>query len=123
MRRGFRAGWIVAAPVVVWGSGAPASAQEGDVGVALDRAYERFSQAYQDGDPAAVAALYADDAFYLAPGRDMTRGDVARHFEWLSSFEPGSGPRIEFDRRPGCGGGPGVRHRVLRDRTGGRPRG
>ncbi|HUF89972.1 MAG TPA: nuclear transport factor 2 family protein [Gemmatimonadota bacterium] len=97
MRRGLRAGWIVAAAMAAWGVGAPASAQEGNVGVALDRAYERFSQAYRDGDPGAVAALYADDAFYLAPGRDMTRGEVARHFEWLSSFEPGSGPRIEFE--------------------------
>ena len=97
MRRGFRATWIAAAAVAAWGGGAPASAQEDDVAAALDRAYERFSQAYREGDPAAVTALYTDDAFYLAPGRDMTRGEVAGHFEWLSSFEPGTGPRIEFE--------------------------
>lgn len=83
--------------LALWGAGAPAPAQEADVAAALDRVYERFSQAYREGDPAAVAALYTDDAFYLAPGRDMTRGDVARHFEWLSSFDPGTGPRIEFE--------------------------
>ena len=44
-----------------------------------------------------VAALYADDAFHLSPGRDIVRGEVVRHFEWLSSFETGSGPRIEFE--------------------------
>ena len=46
---------------------------------------------------AGVTALYAPDAFYLAPGDSIARGDVGRHFAWLSSFEPGQGPVIEFE--------------------------
>lgn len=68
-----------------------------DAGQAFDRVYEAFSRAYREGDPAGVTALYATDAFYLAPGDSIARGEVGRHFAWLSSFEPGAGPVIEFE--------------------------
>jgi ketosteroid isomerase-like protein len=81
------------------GNGARATAQEAaaEAETAFEAAYEAFSAAYRAGDPAAVTALYAADAFYLAPGDEIDRGNVARHFEWLSSFEPGAGPLIEFE--------------------------
>ena len=69
----------------------------GEAERAFEEAYAAFSAAYRAGDPAAVAALYADDAFYLAPGEEIERGDVARHFAFLSSVEPGAGPIIAFE--------------------------
>ena len=72
--------------------GTPEEAQR-----ALDEAYTAFSDAYLAADPEAVAALYAQDAFYLARGKEIERGDMARHFGFLSSFEPGAGPVIEFE--------------------------
>ena len=44
-----------------------------------------------------VVALYAEDAFYLAPGDSIARGDVGRHFSWLSQFEAGKGPVVDFE--------------------------
>jgi ketosteroid isomerase-like protein len=64
---------------------------------AFDEAYAAFAEAYRQGDPVAVTALYSVDAFYLAPGDEIMRGEVARHFEWLSSFDAGMGPVVEFE--------------------------
>ena len=85
------------AALVIGGSGALAQGTGEDAERAFEEVYAAFSAAYRAGDPAAVAALYGDDAFYLAPGGEIDRGDVARHFEFLSSFEPGAGPIIEFE--------------------------
>ena len=81
----------------VGGSRLLAQEAVGEAERAFEEAYAAFSAAYRAGDPAAVAALYADDAFYLAPGGEIARGDVARHFTFLSSVEPGAGPIIEFE--------------------------
>jgi uncharacterized protein (TIGR02246 family) len=97
MSKGSFTRWTGAVVLSAAMTATPLMAQEEDVGRTLDDVYERFSEGYRRGDPAAVAALYADDAFYLAPGGDMTRGEIASHFAWLSSFDPGSGPRIEFE--------------------------
>ena len=77
----------------------PALGQDGaaEADQAFDRAYEAFSRAYRDGDPEGVAVLYTDDAWYLAPGDSIAQGRVVRHFEWLSSYEPGTGPVVEFE--------------------------
>ena len=40
----------------------------------IDDIYRRFSEAYKKLDAEAVTNLYADDAFYLAPGSDVKRG-------------------------------------------------
>jgi uncharacterized protein (TIGR02246 family) len=40
----------------------------------IDDIYRRFSDAYKKLDAEAVTNLYADDAFYLAPGSDVKRG-------------------------------------------------
>ena len=87
---------VVAATAV---AGSPVLAQETatEPERAFEEAYAGFSAAYRAGDAGAVTALYADDAFYLAPGNEIERGDVARHFGFLSSFEPGAGPIIEFE--------------------------
>lgn len=91
-------GIVIAVPALLAAAGravaqAPASGPE----LAFEAAYEAFAEAYRQGDPAAVTALYGRDAFYLAPGSEIARGEVARHFSWLSSFEPGAGPVIEFE--------------------------
>ena len=64
---------------------------------AFEAAYAAFAEAYRQGDPAAVTALYTEDAFYLSPGSEITQGQVASHFDWLSSFDPGTGPVLEFE--------------------------
>jgi|GEM_PF-993341 len=40
----------------------------------IDEVYRRFSDAYKKLDAEAVTNLYAEDAFYLAPGGDVKRG-------------------------------------------------
>ena len=95
-----RCRWIVAASLagtLLAGDRVIAQAGPEEAERAFEEAYARFSAAYRAGDPAGVAALYADDAFYLAPGEEIERGDVGRHFEFLGSFEPGTGPIIEFE--------------------------
>jgi ketosteroid isomerase-like protein len=91
--------WLggIGVAVVVLGA-APARGQDaGEADAAFDRVYEEFTRAYRDGDPAGVAAVYTEDAWYLAPGDSIQRGEVVRHFEWLSSYEPGTGPVVEFE--------------------------
>ena len=91
--------WLGGIGVALLALGAvPARGQDAaEAGAAFDRVYEEFSRAYRDGDPAGVAALYTEDAWYLAPGDSIERGEVGRHFEWLSSYEPGRGPVVEFE--------------------------
>lgn len=92
--------WLLVATMAATAlAGSRVLAQEapGDAERAFEAAYAAFSNAYRVGDPAAVAALYAEDAFYLAPGGEIDRGNVARHFQFLSSFEPGAGPVIDFE--------------------------
>lgn len=100
MKRGYRGSWILAAVLAgttVAGERVLAQEPPGEAERAFEEAYAAFSAAYRAGDPGAVAALYAEDAFYLAPGGEIERGDVARHFAFLSSVEPGAGPIIEFE--------------------------
>ena len=97
MSKGFFTRWTGAVVLSAAMTATPLAAQEEDVCRTLDGVYERFSEGYREGHPPAVAALYAADAFYLAPGGDMTRGEIASHFAWLSSFDAGSGPGIEFE--------------------------
>jgi ketosteroid isomerase-like protein len=80
-------------------AGGAARAQDGaaEAGRAFDEAYAAFGEAYRQGDPAAVTALYWHDAYYLAPGDEILKGDVGRHFAWLSSFDGGMGPLVEFE--------------------------
>ncbi len=52
---------------------------------AIDEVYRVFSEAYDLADPKLVAALYTEDALYLAPGGDVLRGREAIE----QSFEGG----------------------------------
>ena len=99
MRREVYGWWIIVAAMAATTVAGRALAQEipGEADPAFEEAYAAFSAAYRAGDAEAVVALYADDAFYLAPGGEIERGDVGRHFGFLSSFEPGAGPIIEFE--------------------------
>ncbi len=40
----------------------------------IDDIYKRFSEGYRKLAPEAVANLYTEDAFYLSPGNEVTRG-------------------------------------------------
>ena len=94
-------GWYVAVAVVglalAMEAGTVRAQGEAEAAAAFDQAYETFARAYSEGDPAAVTALYAEDAFYLAPGDSIARGDVGHHFSWLSQFEAGKGPVVDFE--------------------------
>ena len=61
---------------------------------AIDALYARFSQAYADLDPAAVVALYTDDAYYL-PGDDGPirhgKDALARSFRFLAQTREAGG--------------------------------
>jgi ketosteroid isomerase-like protein len=99
MTAGRRAWTTLAVVAATAAAGSRALAQEGPAEAerAFEEAYAAFSAAYRAGDAGAVTELYADDAFYLAPGNEIERGDIGRHFGFLSSFEPGAGPVIEFE--------------------------
>lgn len=98
----FRFGALVALAVLA----APADAQENG-GAASDSAaaaaqfaqiYTTFAEAYRQADPAMVSALYADDAFYLAPGEPIERGRAAVDSAFAFLKEGGRpGPAISFD--------------------------
>jgi uncharacterized protein (TIGR02246 family) len=96
---GIHGRWSTAAIAATTIAASQALAQEspGEAERAFEEVYRSFTAGYRAGDPEAVAALYAEDAFYLAPGGEIERGDVVRHFGFLSSVEPGAGPVIEFE--------------------------
>ncbi len=66
---------------------------------AFDAIYARFSEGYKLADPAIVTALYTPDAFYLAPGSRIERGEevVRKAFSFLGSYKNRPrGPSIGF---------------------------
>ncbi len=52
----------------------------------LDEIDRRFSEGYKKLDPAVVASLYSDDAFYLSPGSDVQRGRKFIEEEFANFF-------------------------------------
>jgi putative oxidoreductase len=70
-------GAVAAAVGAVTASPAPSTAEEREAFAAWDALYETFRRAYAEADAAAVAAVYAEDAFYLGPRRDVVRGRAA----------------------------------------------
>lgn len=72
----------------------------------IDNIYRRFSEAYKKLEPLAVTDLYTEDAFYLSPGSEITRGreKIRANFEefFRSVRENGGSLSISFrilDRR------------------------
>lgn len=67
----------------------------------LDAIYERFSEAYHQLDASMVADLYTEDAYYLAPSRDVLRGREAIEAQFKDFFgqvsERGQRMRISFE--------------------------
>ncbi len=67
---------------------------------AMQAVYDTFSKAYLQADPAMVAGLYTEDAYYLQPnnmimqGRDSIQATFA---SFLNRFQPGNGPDISFE--------------------------
>ena len=67
---------------------------------AMQEVYNTFTRAYKQADPAMVADLYTEDAYYLEPntmiiqGRDTIQGNFTRYLE---RFTPGAGPDIAFE--------------------------
>lgn len=67
----------------------------------LDAIYATFSKGYETLDPAAVANLYTEDALYLEPGSDVSRGRKAILANFTGFFDSvrdsGSKVRIRFE--------------------------
>lgn len=67
---------------------------------ALDAAYEKFNEGYRLANAQMVTNLYADDAFYLAPGRSIERGRsfISMEFsQYLDRYKNApNGPDIDF---------------------------
>jgi putative oxidoreductase len=79
----------------VTGGPAAATPEEIEAFGAWDAAYETFREAYREGDAAAVAGVYAEDAFYLGPGRDVVRGRAGIQEAFRPFLE--SGPPGTYD--------------------------
>jgi ketosteroid isomerase-like protein len=63
---------------------APAMAQDKATIQSLN---DKFAQAFNAGDAAAVAALYTDDAVILLPGAEMMKGKNAIRAFWKGAAE------------------------------------
>jgi ketosteroid isomerase-like protein len=63
---------------------APAMAQDK---ATIQRLNDKFAQAFNAGDAAAVAALYTDDAVILPPGAEMMKGKNAIRAFWKGAAE------------------------------------
>jgi ketosteroid isomerase-like protein len=63
---------------------APAMAQDKATIQSLN---DKFAQAFNAGDAAAVAALYTDDAVILPPGAEMMKGKNAIRAFWKGAAE------------------------------------
>ena len=84
------------------GAGAPLrlSAQDTTaIARALDAGYAQFTRAYANRWPDTVAAVYAEDAVYLAPGQEVVRGRAAirANFAAFLTARTGPGPVVTFD--------------------------
>ena len=69
-------------------AGVPAPLPSVDLPPALDRVLRDYERAWQARDPAALAALFAEDGFVLANGRPPVRGRAAIR----DAYKDGGGP-------------------------------
>ena len=80
-------------------SAQPSSKASASAADAFDAVYAQFSQGYKQADPAAVADLYAGNAFYLTPGGNIETGRsfiLAEFQRYLGRYKKGEGPNIAF---------------------------
>ncbi len=47
---------------------------------------DAWSDAFNKGDAAAIAAMYAEDAYLLPPGHDMVKGRAAIEGFWKGAY-------------------------------------
>ena len=71
------------AAICLWGA-APAMAQDK---ATIQSLSNKFAQAFNAGDAAAVAALYTEDAVILPPGGEMMKGKSAIQVFWKGAAE------------------------------------
>jgi uncharacterized protein (TIGR02246 family) len=77
---------------------APAMAQDKATIQSLN---DKFAQAFNAGDAAAVAALYTEDALILPPGGEMMKGKGAIQAFWKGATEQlGNGKLTTVDVKP-----------------------
>jgi ketosteroid isomerase-like protein len=81
---------VLAMPATAWSQGAvaPAALPSVELPPALDRVLRDYERAWQARDPAALAALFAEDGFVLANGRPPVRGRAAIR----AAYKDGGGP-------------------------------
>lgn len=87
---------------ILFGAAAPTrlSAQDTTaISRALNAGYTQFSRAYANRWPDTVAAVYAEDAIYLAPDQEVIRGRAAIRATFASflTARTGPGPVVVFD--------------------------
>ena len=79
----------------------------------IERLNEAFSAAFRQGDMAAVAGMYAEDADLLPHGADMVRGRSAIQAFWTKTAEAIADAKLTTDRREAARAGGGTRDRHL----------
>ncbi len=83
--------------ICLWGA-APAIAQDK---ATIQSLSDKFAQAFNAGDAAAVAALYTEDAVILPPGGEMMKGKSAIQAFWKGAAEQlGDGKLTTVDVKP-----------------------
>ena len=62
---------------------------------------DAWSDAFNKGDAAAIAAMYAEDAYLLPPGHDMVKGRAAIEAFWKGATQQlGNGKLVVVDVAP-----------------------
>ena len=88
----------VTATVVCLCLSAPAMAQDK---ATIQKLNDRFAQAFNAGDGAAVAALYTEDAVILPPGGEMMKGRNAIQTFWTGATKQlGDGKLTTVEVKP-----------------------
>ena len=70
---------------------APALAQNT---ATIQKLNDKWAAAFNKGDAAAVAAMYADDAYVLPPGGDMVKGRSAIAAFWKAAMQQVGQPKL-----------------------------
>lgn len=69
----------------------PAMGQQSDADKAIRDGSQKWAAAWNAGDAAALAALYADDAVVMAPGEEPAEGRAAIEAHYRSGLEAAPG--------------------------------
>lgn len=61
---------------------------------AIQKLNDEWTAAFDKGDAAAVAAMYAEDAYVLPPGGDMVKGRAAIEGFWKGAMQQVAQPKL-----------------------------